>query len=127
MADPVLLDERDGAVAVLTLNRPEARNALNGELIEGLGSALARADADPSVRVIVLTGTGDRAFCAGMDLKSRPGGAGGPGGGGQPGDGAAAFGRFHDEGLATPLIAAVNGYAVGGGLDLMLACDLVVA
>ncbi len=61
--------ERRGAVQVLRINRPEARNALNPPVVAGLGLGIAKAEADPEVRAVVLTGTGDRAFCAGMDLK----------------------------------------------------------
>ena len=66
-AEPVLVSEQHGAVRVLRLNRPEARNALNSELIGALGAALVAAETDPDVRCVILTGTGDRAFCAGMD------------------------------------------------------------
>ena len=69
-AGPVLVSEQHGAVRVLRLNRPEARNALNAELIGALGAALVAAETDPDVRCVILTGTGDRAFCAGMDLRS---------------------------------------------------------
>ena len=69
-AEPVLVSEQHGAVRVLRLNRPEARNALNAELIGALGAALVAAETDPDVRCVILTGTGDRAFCAGMDLRS---------------------------------------------------------
>jgi enoyl-CoA hydratase/carnithine racemase len=120
-----LIYQTRGARAVLTLNRPERRNALSPQLIEDLLSALRAADADPALRVIVVTGTGEKAFCAGGDI-----GAGGAG------EGIVAMhkgrGRFADlfralrEG-SKPVVARVNGDALGGGFGLMLACDLVVA
>jgi enoyl-CoA hydratase len=66
----VLVSEQRGAVQVLRLNRPEARNALSPELVSQIGLGLIQAEEDPAVRAVVLTGTGDRAFCAGMDLRS---------------------------------------------------------
>lgn len=112
----LVLTERIGAVLVATLNRPEARNALNPELIDDLSVVLREADTDPSVRAIVLTGAGT-VFCAGMDLKAFAKGGGGF-------DGLVWFFR---EGIATPVIAALNGSALAGGFELALACDLVVA
>ncbi|WP_329556854.1 enoyl-CoA hydratase-related protein [Streptomyces sp. NBC_00696] len=112
----LVLTERIGAVLVATLNRPAARNALNPELIDDLSVVLREADTDPSVRAIVLTGAGT-VFCAGMDLKAFAKGGGGF-------DGLVWFFR---EGIATPVIAALNGSALAGGFELALACDLVVA
>ena len=78
-SEPVLVSERRGAVLVLRLNRPEARNALNPELLTAIGLGMAEAENDPDVRAVVLTGTGEKAFCAGMDLRAfaEGGGVGG--------------------------------------------------
>jgi enoyl-CoA hydratase len=102
-------------VLVVTLNRPGARNALNPELMDGLSAVMRGADADPDVRAVVLTGAGP-VFCAGMDLKAFA----------QGGDVTGLL-WFYREGLATPVVAALNGSALAGGFELVLACDLVVA
>ena len=68
--EPVLVEERRGAVTVLRLNRPEARNALSPELLTAIGLGMLQAEEDPEVRAVVLTGTGEKAFCAGMDLRA---------------------------------------------------------
>jgi enoyl-CoA hydratase/carnithine racemase len=111
-----------GPVGVITLNRPEVRNALDIETIELLGRALAALDEDAGTRAVVLTGAGDRAFCSGMDLREFAADAMGT-----PGEGTQVYSRFVREGIATPVVAAVNGAAVAGGFELVLACDLIVA
>jgi enoyl-CoA hydratase/carnithine racemase len=121
-AERVLLSARQGQRQVLTLNRPDRRNALSLALVEQLIAALEQADADPEVRLVVLTGAGEQAFCAGGDL------AGDLGTGGVE-EVARSFGRLMQtlDRLATPVLARVNGHCVGGGLGLMLGCDLAVA
>jgi enoyl-CoA hydratase/carnithine racemase len=121
MPDGSVLSERDGAVAIATLNRPDARNALSPELMEELAGFVEAWDADPEVRCIVIAG-GEEVFAAGADIK------------------AMAERSFQDvlvspaarfwprlAAVRTPLIAAVSGYALGGGCELALACDMIVA
>jgi crotonobetainyl-CoA hydratase len=121
-AAPVILRERRGQVEILTLNRPEARNAVNGAVTQAMSEALDDIEKDETVRCIVLTGAGDKAFCAGMDLKAFASGQGGSIGGST--GGFAGLGRRH---VKVPVIAAVNGPALAGGFELMLACDMAVA
>jgi enoyl-CoA hydratase len=124
MTEPVLVREQQGAVAVLRLNRPDARNALNPELISELGLALVAAEEDVDTRCVVVTGTGDRAFCAGMDLAAFAAGDG-------PADtdpaGMAAFGRFTEGDIDVPIVGAANATAVAGGFEVLMGCDVVVA
>ena len=121
MADAVLFDARDDGIAILTLNRPESRNALSKEIRQGLFAAWDRFERDPRLRVAILTGAGEKAFCAGGDLKEMtelhlavpprdmfP----------VPGDSIE---------LSKPTIAAVNGVAFAGGWMIAQACDLCVA
>ena len=125
MADePVLVREQRGAVVVLRLNRPEARNALSTELISELGLALIDAEADPEVRCVVITGTGDRSFCAGMDLAEF---ASGGSSAETSREGASAYGRLVEGEIAVPVVGAANATAVAGGLELLMGCDVVVA
>jgi enoyl-CoA hydratase len=119
----ILERRREGAVEVLTLNRPEAGNALSPELLADLGSALASIDGDPTVHAVVLTGAGDRIFCAGMDLKAFGEGATPSASGPALAMQQALFAGEYPK----PVVAAVNGAAVGGGFELVLGSDLVVA
>ncbi|HMQ25129.1 MAG TPA: enoyl-CoA hydratase-related protein [Acidimicrobiales bacterium] len=119
-----LVVERRGAVLVARLNRPDARHSLNASLFRAIGAAVLEAETDPELRVLVLTGTGDRAFCAGMDLAAFAAGE-------QVGVGddpeTKAGNRLMAGDVSVPLIGAANGAAVGGGLELLLGCDLIVA
>jgi crotonobetainyl-CoA hydratase len=119
---PTVLTERRGNVMIVTINRPEARNAVNAAVSAGVGDALDEAQHDPDIRVVVITGAGE-SFCAGADLKaiSRRENIFHPA---HPEWGFAGYVRhFVDK----PTIAAVNGTALGGGTELALASDLVVA
>jgi enoyl-CoA hydratase len=119
--------ERRGGAAWVTLNRPEALNAVNQELLDDLDRAMDVAEADPDVKVFVVTGAG-RAFCAGADLKRVRDATVGRETGGMDGF----LSKFMDvtcrlEQLPMPVIAAVNGLALAGGLELVMCCDLVIA
>jgi enoyl-CoA hydratase len=118
----VLLTEDANGVRLMTLNRPDARNALSSELIDRLVEALHAADGDPDVRAVVLTGV-DPAFCAGLDL--REAGASGLPGGQVTDPKASPWWVLHN--MTTPVIGAVNGPAVTGGLELVLQCTFLVA
>ncbi|RBM21979.1 enoyl-CoA hydratase [Prauserella sp. PE36] len=122
-ADELVLTRR-GPVLIARLNRPEARNALNASLFRAIGTAANEAEADPEVRALVLTGTGDRAFCAGMDLRAFADGE--RIGTGSPEE-TAGFARLAGGALTTPVIGAANGTAIGGGLELLLGCDVIIA
>ena len=109
----------DAGVLVITLNRPEARNAVNGDLAQGVADALDRLDAESELRVGVLTGAGGT-FCAGMDLKAFVKGE-------RPWVGDRGFAGITQRSADKPLIAAVEGYALAGGFEVALSCDLIVA
>ena len=114
-----VLTERRGRVLLITLNRPERRNAVNAALAAGLAGALDELDGDPELSVGVLTGAG-KGFCAGMDLRAFVAGE-------SPYAGGRGFGGIVERPADKPLIAAVEGFAVAGGLEVALSCDLIVA
>lgn len=118
MADAVLVDVAAG-IAVITINRPEARNAINGAVASGIATSLGELDDRKDVSIIIVTGAGGT-FSAGMDLKGFLSGD-------NPAAGDRGFGGLTERPPAKPIIAAVEGYALAGGFELALACDLIVA
>ncbi|MDB5828963.1 MAG: Enoyl-CoA hydratase [Variovorax sp.] len=124
ITDPVVVQRMEGRVMWLTINRPASRNAINEDVIGGISAGLTAAAADTAVRAVVLTGAGDRAFCAGADLKPDSG----------------IFDFDHSEATTAyarllrqavdsnlPLIARVNGHCMAGGMGLLTMCDMAVA
>jgi enoyl-CoA hydratase len=118
MSEPVLRIEKTDEIAIVTLNRPEAMNALSRELRDALANGFGELQADPGTSVVVLTGAG-RAFCAGLDLKEL---------------GSESAQGFDEDGMmrsirsfAGPIIGAINGHTITGGFELALACDVLIA
>ncbi|MBA2553335.1 MAG: crotonase/enoyl-CoA hydratase family protein [Geodermatophilaceae bacterium] len=118
MADEVLV-ERDGGILIITLNRPKAKNSVNSALAHALAAAVDELDADDALSVGIITGSGG-SFCAGMDLKAFLQGE-------FPAVEGRGFGGITEAPPVKPLIAAVEGYALAGGCEIVLCCDLVVA
>jgi len=123
--DPIFLEKRGDRIAVLTLNRPQAMNAIDRAMTRALREAIADVEADDAIDVLLLAGAGERAFCAGVDLKERT----------VMSDVEAATYRAGElfpmyrelDGRTKPAIAAVFGHTLAGGFELALACDLIVA
>jgi enoyl-CoA hydratase/carnithine racemase len=125
-ASPVVINEKRGQVQWITINRPDQGNAVNTEVIEGIKAGLHSAQTDTSIRAIVLTGAGEKIFCAGGDLKA------GDEGTSLVMDETPLTNPFIDlfkemETITLPTIARVNGHAMGGGLGLVCACDMAIA
>jgi len=119
MAGNEVLTESQDGVLVITLNRPEAKNAANKALAEGLAAAVDQLEADDSLRCAILTGAGGT-FCSGMDLKAFVSGE-------TPNIEGRGFAGLTEYRPAKPIIAAVEGYALAGGFELAISCDLIVA
>ncbi|HYI98852.1 MAG TPA: crotonase/enoyl-CoA hydratase family protein [Thermoleophilaceae bacterium] len=117
--DQAVLTERRGRVLLITLNRPDARNSVDAALAQGIATALDDLDGDDELRVGVITGAG-KGFCAGMDLKAFVRGE-------SPHVEGRGFAGITQRSAAKPLIAAIEGFAVAGGLEVALSCDLIVA
>ena len=122
--DPLLYETRDDQIAILTFNRPDKMNALSTALLGQLDDTLHRVEADPAVRVVILTGAGEKAFVAGADIGEYAG---------------QTFAQFVEyqlnarrlfdylAGFPKPVIGAINGYALGGGFEIALCCDVLIA
>jgi enoyl-CoA hydratase len=117
--EPAVLTERRERVFLITINRPDQRNAVNAAVANGIAAALDELDADSELSLGVLTGAG-KGFCAGMDLKAFVAGE-------RPWAGDRGFAGIAERSADKPLIAAIEGFAVAGGLEVALACDLLVA
>lgn len=113
--DKAVLVERRGRIMIITMNRPDARNAINGALSHGVWNAVQELNNDPSLTAGVLTGAGGY-FCSGMDLKAF-----------SRGEDIGPFSNFVREGCEKPIIAAIEGFAIAGGCEMALSCDLLVA
>jgi enoyl-CoA hydratase/carnithine racemase len=121
MSDPIVIFERRDHIALLTLNRPDARNAISPEVSRMMADRLDEIEADPTLRAVVLTGAGS-VFSAGADLKVVA-----QGGAAEIASGKGGFAGVVNRDFPKPLIAAVNGPALAGGFEIVLSCDLVVA
>jgi enoyl-CoA hydratase len=117
--DQAVLTERRGRVGLITLNRPDARNSVDAALAQGIAAALEQLDGDAELQVGVITGAG-KGFCAGMDLKAFVRGE-------SPHVEGRGFAGITQRSATKPLIAAIEGFAVAGGLEVALSCDLIVA
>ncbi len=117
--EPAVLLERRERTLLVTINRPDQRNAVNAAVAGGIAAALDELDSDPGLTVGVLTGAG-KGFCAGMDLKAFVAGE-------RPYVGDRGFAGITERSAKKPLIAAVEGFAVAGGLEVALSCDMIVA
>lgn len=123
MNEKSVLFDKKGRIAVITINRPEALNAINSDVWQAIGNALEDYAEDPNLWCAIITGAGDRSFCAGADLKALSKGDQIIPTGGEKW-GFAGIARHY---IKKPIIAAVNGFALGGGTEIALACDLIVA
>lgn len=123
MSDDDLVIDQRGNILVLRMNRPESRNSLTRAMIAGIGQAILDAESDPGIGAVVLTGTGDKAFSSGMDLREF---AGTGSGDDATMEGTRSFMRLGQGQSTIPIVGAVNGTAVAGGFELVLACDVAV-
>ena len=119
LSSDAVLHEQRGPILLITLNRPEVRNAVNLDVARGIAAGLDRLDADDGLSVGIITGAGN-GFCAGLDLSTVPDGA-------DPQIEGRGFAGIARRSAYKPLIAAVEGFAVAGGFEIALACDLIVA